>query len=75
VAFVDVDLLGDIPETVVEDAALLQEKLDKLTNLTDQPQQRIEAQLARSEAGQIKPAQLAILVPELAETVILTELT
>ncbi len=75
VAYADVDLLGGIPEAVVEDTNLLMDKLDELANLTSQPKQRVEAQLARLEAGQIRPAQLAILVPELSETVILTELT
>jgi predicted phage baseplate assembly protein len=75
VAYVDIDLLGGIPEAVVEDAALLGEELEKLANLTGQPKQRIPAQLARPEAGQIRPAQLAILIPELSETITLTELT
>jgi hypothetical protein len=75
VAYVDVDLLDGIAEAVAEDASLLTLKLDELTSTSVPPKQRIVVDMARIEAGEIRRAQLATLSPELAETLILTELT
>lgn len=66
VAYVDVDILDHIPETIEP------EKLDSLaTTLTLEP--RIPVEIART--GPIRPAQLAYLSPEVPDTLILTEIT
>ncbi len=76
VNYVDVDVLDGISETMTEDAAQLQQKLNDLSQPgAGQPRKRIPVSLACTIRGPIRPAQLALLNPDLPETLILTELT
>jgi hypothetical protein len=76
VAYVDVDVLDGISEAVVEDAVLLQAKLEALSQPREiPPQKRIVVQTACAQLGPIRPSQVALLQPDLPETLILTELT
>jgi Baseplate J-like protein len=49
------------------------ESLEEPLDLTNQPRKRLAASLARIEKGEIKPAQLLYLTPEVADTLILKE--
>ncbi|HEV8580967.1 MAG TPA: putative baseplate assembly protein [Thermoanaerobaculia bacterium] len=49
------------------------EKLEEKLDLKDQPRRRLPASLARIEKGEIQPAQLFYLTPDVADTLILKE--
>jgi hypothetical protein len=84
VGYVDLDILAGIPEKKV-DAGIrrlltpdeitleVQEAID-LSAVTGRPAARLRVNLAKDEGGIIRPAQLAILAPDLAETLILNQI-
>ncbi|KAF3886722.1 MULTISPECIES: putative baseplate assembly protein [Nostocales] len=85
VDYVDVDILDSVSETEAKQPDLLKIKLENLAKVgmgisTAQPKQRIDVNLAFAHpiAGKryspIHPAQLAILSPQVADTLILKEL-
>jgi predicted phage baseplate assembly protein len=72
VDFVDVDLLGALPgSTDLRDFPALLKTLE-----SDQPRERMIAELARRDpaSGEILPAQLLVLRPDLPETLLLKEI-
>jgi predicted phage baseplate assembly protein len=72
VDFVDVDLLGALPgSTDLRDFPALLKTLK-----SDQPRERMIAELARRDpaSGEILPAQLLVLRPDLPETLLLKEI-
>jgi predicted phage baseplate assembly protein len=75
VAFVDVELLDSIAESVAKDLDALADKLEELTQTPPAvPNKRLVMEMDRVVEGEILPAQLAFLSPELPETLILEEL-
>jgi predicted phage baseplate assembly protein len=84
VAYVDVDVLQSLSETEITDATLLKEKLKKLETPA-KPEDYIRAGLARVNAhydpqaslptSRLLPAQLAYLLPDVPDTLILNEVT
>jgi len=90
VAYVDVDVLRGIPEKVVdamhagerrlltpgEIADLIGQPLrDKNGNKIKEPVARIPVNVADTEEGVIRPAQLAFLTPDVPSTLILNQIT
>ncbi|MEH2002846.1 MAG: putative baseplate assembly protein [Nostoc sp.] len=84
VDYVDVDILESVCETEAQDPKTLHQKLENLATVgirlgQEQPKQRISVNLARVDLmvgkGQssILPAQLAILSPQVADTIILQQ--
>jgi len=90
VAYVDVDVLGGIPEkttdtdsegkpirrvrTPKEIADAASEFLGLEAETGQQPRQRLEVNLAGFEDGTMRPAQLAYLTPDVADTLVLNQL-
>jgi predicted phage baseplate assembly protein len=73
VAFVDLDFVGSLSEADSLDPVKLQQILP--TPLPPRPEEGIDVWFAQPGAGSdILPAQLAILSPEIPETLVLTEL-
>ena len=76
VGYVDVDILDGVSETISPEELA---ELDKNLQSPDQPKKRMSVDMARieQEAGErvLRPAQLAYLSPDVADTLILTELT
>lgn len=76
VAYVDVDAFGAIPETVPDRAAASGRRTPSPTTISRQireiartaPQTRVRAYLAEREDTSIRPAQIAILLPTVEET-------
>jgi predicted phage baseplate assembly protein len=81
VAYVDLDVLNSVSEAETKDATLLDKKLKELTGeeangTTKGPRPRIPVRMAGPGDGNgIAPAQLAILSPDLPDTLILTEIS
>ncbi|HZS45947.1 MAG TPA: putative baseplate assembly protein, partial [Blastocatellia bacterium] len=85
VAYVDVDVLDSVSESDASDADRLTKKLQQISTTTTKPKRFIFVRGAepQSQAGcgqttvsaNICPAQLAILSPDVPDTLILTELT
>ncbi|MCA2218023.1 putative baseplate assembly protein [Jidongwangia harbinensis] len=72
VVYADVDSIGVVPEDVTSAA------LEALTaGLTTPPPPRIAVDMARfdDDTGKLRPAQIAILSPEVPETLVLQEVT
>ncbi len=80
VAYVDVDVFGGIPEKVPDGNApgtrrlLTPDEIAQRVRDMTRPSPRVEVNLADLEHGAIRPAQLAFFVPEVPDTLILTEL-
>ncbi len=76
VVYVDLDLLESLSEEEALDEALLLQKVNLLKSAQPgRPQKGIDVRHARPGAGlDILPAQLAILSPNVSDTLILTEL-
>ena len=84
VAYVDVDTFGGVPEKKVDATSDLrrplrpseiQAEITRLAQTQQQPYQRVRVDLAGSEGGSIRPAQLAFLTPRVPDTLILKEIT
>ncbi|WP_292803858.1 hypothetical protein [Nostoc sp. NMS7] len=81
VDYVDVDILDSVSETEAQNPDILKTKLQELATLgitcgNGQPKQRIPVNLAvfDSTTNPLFPAQLAILSPQVPDTLILKEL-
>ena len=81
VAYVDVDVLGGVPEKMVEagERRLLtpdeiSAEVQKLVG-KERPEPRLTVNLAAREEGTIRPAQLAFLTPDVPATLILNQIT
>lgn len=86
IAYVDVDILGGIPEKVTDANGVKrilspEEIVKRVTQLveesktTGRPATRIPVNLTHLQNGVIQPAQLAYLTPVVEDTLILTELS
>jgi len=89
VAYVDVDVLGGIPEKKVdalhpgqrrlltpgEIADLFSQPLKDGKDIVDEPRSRIPVNLAGREDGTLRPAQLAFLTPDVPATLNLNQIT
>lgn len=86
VAYVDVDILGAIPEKTSdgngrrrlltpEEILVKVEEIIQASTATGRPPPRIPVGLAEPDNGAIRPAQLAYLTADVSETLILTELS
>lgn len=89
VAYVDVDVLGGIPEKKVdalhpgqrrlltpgEIADLFSQPLKDGKDIVNEPRSRIPVNLAGREYGTLRPAQLAFLTPEVPATLNLNQIT
>jgi predicted phage baseplate assembly protein len=89
VAYVDVDVLGGIPEKKVdalhpgqrrlltpgEIADLFSQPLKDGKDIVDEPRSRIPVNLAGREDGTLRPAQLAFLSPDVPATLNLNQIT
>lgn len=82
VVYVDLDAFGAVPSTTADPSAedgrrplTPEETASEVTRIVGQvPGPRIAAEPARMDASGIRPAQLAVLVPEVPATLILNEI-
>ncbi len=75
VAYVDVDVFAGISEAIAASADALENQLKALANMATQvPPSRLPMKMARTEGGEIRPAQIAYLTPAVPDTLILKEL-